>query len=440
MPAPPNDGAPTIRLINAASTVPIPVTGGITGAMTFPAVSVGTTVQLSASTLAPPGVALAAQRRPTALGTLAIYEYVTLTPQTTVTLPSLPAFTLTFPASIATLGKSFFFAVSAPHGVENPSHFDAHGPAAVSGQTVNFTAVPGPLTLTAGNSYTFIVYATFGAGPGPSTPRIFVANQDADNTLAIFNPDGSPGTPAQIEASTAITAVAVDSAGKIYLTHQDDASLSDTLTTYNANGTPATPTIRGLHSPKGVAVDAAGKIYVVSSCCGADEQFSTLTTFDQSGAQTAPSITTGLDEAVAVAVDRNGKIYVLNACCEFGFPAPIRIQTYLPDGTPATPTIDLPQDEQAPVGIAVDAAGKIYVANDPLGSLGTMLATYAPTGARTIPTIVGRNFVSALAVDAAGKIYLSSLDSVVTTYKPDGTPTVPRITVGVFSPSGIAVH
>lgn len=324
-----------------------------------------------------------------------------------------------------------------------PSHFDAHGPATVTGQTISFPAVSTSLTMTAGQAYTFIIYATYGAPAGPTTPRIyitnFVQNQSGD-AIGIFNSDGSPASPAQIFATPELTAIAVDAGGKIYVTHQID-TLNDTLTTYNPDGSPATPTISGLHDPKGVAVDASGKIYIVNG-----KPTGSLTTYDRNGAQTTPTIATGLSQPVAVAIDRNGKLYVLlDNCCGSDYPIERRVATYLPNGTPTTPTIDLPPDSEY-VGITVDAAGKIYVAHSNWGSglSHTIVSTYKPDGSPTTPTITATTntstSTSAIAVDAAGKIYVTSLGGPITTYTPDGVPTVPSISVGVSAPTGIAVH
>jgi YVTN family beta-propeller protein len=67
------------------------------------------------------------------------------------------------------------------------------------------------------------------------------------------------------------------------------------------------------------------------------------------------------------------------------------------------------------------------------------LTTYAPDGSRTTPTIGALDNPVAVAVDAAGKIYVANANSdTVTAYNPDGTPSTPTIT-GLHYPMGIAV-
>jgi sugar lactone lactonase YvrE len=66
------------------------------------------------------------------------------------------------------------------------------------------------------------------------------------------------------------------------------------------------------------------------------------------------------------------------------------------------------------------------------------LTTYTPAGKSTKPTITGLDEPFGVALDAAGNIYITG-DGGVTTYKKDGKPTTP--TIGGFDDSvGIAVH
>src|SRR5271165_2007269 len=87
------------------------------------------------------------------------------------------------------------------------------------------------------------------------------------------------------------------------------------------------------------------------------------------------------------------------------------IKTYTAAGVQTTPTITLPHELQA---MAVDAAGKIYVVESD-----DTVTTYTAAGVKTTPTITGLRGPSAIAVDAAGKIYVAEMDK-VTTYTAAG--------------------
>ena len=156
------------------------------------------------------------------------------------------------------------------------------------------------------------------------------------------------------------------------------------LTTYKYDGTPTTPTITdSISDPQGLAVDRNGKIYVANYGSGS------ITTYDRFGNRTTPTISVA--GAIAVAVDTNGKIYVGHGR---------RVTTYNPDGSPTTPIIVVPhRNASASVfGVAVDANGKIYVTSwfrhrqHCVYSCYhfiyiSQLTTYNPDGSNATPTI-----------------------------------------------------
>lgn len=114
------------------------------------------------------------------------------------------------------------------------------------------------------------------------------------------------------------------------------------MTTYTQDGTASTPTITGLSSPEGVAVDRAGKIYIT------DDRTNAVTTYNPDGSASTPTIT-GLNGPVGVAVDAAGKIYVANSSNN-------TVTTYNADGSPSIPT--LTDGLSHPTGLTVDSAGK----------------------------------------------------------------------------------
>ena len=170
------------------------------------------------------------------------------------------------------------------------------------------------------------------------------------------------------------------------------------------------------------------KIYIVGGTSNM------LTTYTLQGKPAAPTIA-GLDAPVGLAVDAHGKIYVANSGSKKSGRG--SITTYDADGSRTTPTITASLD--TPWGIAVDARGKIYVANYNGGTV----TTYLPDGSKTTPTISGLKEPTAVAVDRNGKIYVtqkgSSATGSLTTYSPNGKPTTPTITTGIDIPQAVAV-
>jgi sugar lactone lactonase YvrE len=95
--------------------------------------------------------------------------------------------------------------------------------------------------------------------------------------------------------------------------------------------------------------------------------------------------------------------------------------------------------------VAVDAHGKIYVASGTIYQ-SSVVSTYTANGKPTTPSILAGMNASAdgVAVDAAGKIYVtqsggSATNGALTTYTSKGTPSTPTIT-GLNFPYGVAIH
>jgi sugar lactone lactonase YvrE len=265
------------------------------------------------------------------------------------------------------------------------------------------------------------------AGCGAPTPTIYVVSSDM-HTIRAYTSAGVQTGPT-ITVPTQIQGIAVDAAGKIYVSGFDN-----TVTTYTAAGARTTPTITGLRGPMGVVVDPGGKIYV------ANLDDNTVTTYAPDGTPTTPTIT-GVMNPMGLALDAAGKIYVAAFVDS-------TITAYTSAGVKSTPTIT---GLNSPGAFAVDAKGNIYVADGPLEAYN---ADGTQTPALTPPKV---SDAVGVAIDGAGKIYVISSPkfdpSTLRTYNADGTPSTPTIaglpgqitykidrsTNGTSAPS-IAVH
>ncbi len=321
-----------------------------------------------------------------------------------------------------TLGGVFALGYPSAASGEQLFYFDYYslGWTAESGSAVSLAAGPGPSgtgwQLYAVNSAGAIWTTVTSAAAGP---KIFVAGEA--NTVSTFASNGAPSVPTITAGLNQPSGIAVDAAGKIYVTNY----AGNSLTTYAANGVQISPTIVGLDQPYGVAVDASGKIYVANSGNG------TVTTYTANGTQTTPTIA-GLTLPTGVAVDATGKIYVPT------YPTNT-VHTYNADGSAAAPTISVGLNE--PVAVAVNPAGTTIFIADFVGSL----TPYTSGGSPTSPTITGLNGPDGVALDAAGNIYISNFNGgsvsagTVQVFPPAAT-SVPLTIGGLSSPSGVAVH
>jgi serine/threonine-protein kinase len=169
---------------------------------------------------------------------------------------------------------------------------------------------------------------------------------------------------------------------------------------------PTTLPFTGLLSPEGVAVDAAGNIYV------ADFRNLDATSTHQgrvlrlaAGATTATELPfADLNGPQGVAVDRAGNVYVADSGN--------RRVLKLPAG--ATSAVELPfTGLHGPVGIAVDEGGNVYVTDVDINTAGRAFKL-APgaTAAAELPFTAPMQLYRprSIAVDAAGGVYVTSSD------------------------------
>jgi sugar lactone lactonase YvrE len=194
-------------------------------------------------------------------------------------------------------------------------------------------------------------------------------------------PTGSFGDVASVVVTTDMTfpgAIARDSSERIYVVN----TATNTIAIYPANASGNVPPIAAiggaltqLASPMGIALDTAGNIYV------ADSGTSTITIYPPLGASSgalneAPTAaisgnTTLLYAPVAIALDGSGNIYVAN---EGGGPSKLGpgyapgVITIYPAGSngniaPMAAIAGSATGLVNPVGLALDSSGKIYLGN-----------------------------------------------------------------------------
>src|SRR5436309_2555012 len=233
--------------------------------------------------------------------------------------------------------------------------------------------------------------------PGPNTVTVFAAgasgNATPATTISTISPANQTGYP---------TGIALDPAGNVYVTNNQYRAtghgMYPSVTVYasGASGTAApTRTITGAHTgmngPVGIARDAAGNLYVANagnSCCGLGNSITVYGAGARGDAAPTATIVggnTGLDAPSGVALDAAGHLYVANAD---GNSITVYGSRATGNATPSATIRGGGTGLNRPVGIALDAAGRIYVANSGDNSI-TVYAAGASGNAAPLLTIAG---------------------------------------------------
>jgi sugar lactone lactonase YvrE len=176
------------------------------------------------------------------------------------------------------------------------------------------------------------------------------------------------------------------------------------------------------YNPNGVAVDAAGNIFVADSGNSVIRKISggVVTTFAGTGAagyMNGPSASAEFSSPVGVAVDASGNVYVADDGNQVIRKISGGVVSTLA-GNSTFGYVDGPAasaEFRAPTGVAVDASGNVYVAdsnNNVVRKIaGGMVTTYGGNGTAGLvngPIATSQfNFPAGVAVDAAGNLYVA---------------------------------
>jgi hypothetical protein len=161
--APPSSapGTLSVSTVNPASASLGPTTGGYSGSITVPPGSNAAVLTVSVSDTQPAGtpVVQSARRMPKTIGGqgLTVLAYVTVTPNTTVSFASSPAFTVTLPALPTRQTFSYVAAYDPTNAALGWQVLGA--PAAESGTLLTFPTTPSSATLTGGVTYDFAAFS-----------------------------------------------------------------------------------------------------------------------------------------------------------------------------------------------------------------------------------------------------------------------------------------
>ena len=263
----------------------------------------------------------------------------------------------------------------------------------------------------------------------------------AGTGVASYSGDGGPATSAALNNPEGVLA---DSAGNVYIADSRNSRVrkiapNGIISTIAGNGTDAYPsdgvpaTNTSLVSPAGMALDATGNLYVAQESWSRIRKINTagiISTVAGSNSTNGfsgdggPAASASLYDPRDVAMDAAGSLYIADSQNN-------RIRKVTPDGTISTlagngsfhssgdggPATGASLD--TPVGVAVDAAGNIYIADEDSSRVrkvtagaGGLISAVAGNGTPSFSGDGGPASAAAIftpagaAVDAAGNVYI----------------------------------
>ena len=231
--------------------------------------------------------------------------------------------------------------------------------------------------------------------------------------------DGGPATSAQL---TGANSVAVDGAGNLFITelYSDDCD-TDSAFIRKVSPSGVITTVANVEAT-GVAVDGAGNLFIVRSGFQVVVKVSPSgiittvagpgkpSTSDSGDGDGGPATNARLNGAVGVALDGAGNLFIAdsnNSRVRKVSPSGI-ITTVAGNGTRGSSGDGGPATSAqlfGPTGVAVDAAGNLFVADGRIRKV-------SPTGIITTVVVAGI-FGYGVAVDGAGNLFIAALSEVL---------------------------
>ena len=289
---------------------------------------------------------------------------------------------------------------------------------------------------------------TVTAGPG-----VVASLEPTSGPTTLLTAGTTPGiavvaaTSVGVSATATVTVTGGVARKPLYVVNSGNNSVTVYTPGASGNATP-TATIAGgntgLLFPYAIALDGAGNIYVTNADGVTDPGGTTgirVYAAGASGNATPTATIPDFASPLGIALDGAGNIYVADQGDQ-------TIKVYAAGAGNATPTATINYGP-TPWGIALDGAGRIYVTNPALFSI-TVYAAGASGNATPTATIVGGNTglnsPQGIALDGAGNMYIANTgNNSITVYAAGAsgnatpTATIAGVNTGLDFPSGIVL-
>jgi uncharacterized protein (TIGR03437 family) len=293
-----------------------------------------------------------------------------------------------------------------------------------------------------------------------------ILTRAAGNGTNGFSGDNGPAVNAQLYGPIGL---ALDSAGNLYIADSNNSRIrkvsNGIITTVAGNGVSVAAGDGGpatnaqLSYPYSLATDAGGNLYMVDS--GVIRKISNGVIAGVAGAQ---------GQFAGIAVDAAGSLYLLDSLTPRVLKVSNGVATIIAgngtygfsgDNGPATAAqFGGEPDNGGPWGIAVDAAGNVYITdtyNNCVRKVSNGVITTVAGGPTSpaVPPAISTQLTdpTAIAVDSAGALYISDLlgdrirkiaRGVVTTIAGNGSPSLsgdngPAANAQFYQPEGVAI-
>jgi DNA-binding beta-propeller fold protein YncE len=213
--------------------------------------------------------------------------------------------------------------------------------------------------------------------------------------------------------------LAVDAAGNVYI----GDSFNNAVKIWTASDSTLTTLVSsGLNLPQGVAVDATDNVFI------ADTFSSAIRMWSAANSNTITLVSSGLNLPGGVAVDGDGNVYIadtFNSAIKMWTIANSNITTLVSSGL------------SYPSGVAVDHAGNVYIADTHNQAI--KMWTAANSNVTTLVSS-GLLYPYGVAVDGAGNVYIADThDQAIKVWTAANSNVTTLATLGLNEPGGVVV-